>query len=64
MTINLIPMTQTRLHHSTSAFNLSQEPLNIDMKIFVYLADVNGENGAEEQPTKARCRVNWQIHVP
>jgi hypothetical protein len=41
MAVNLKPMTQSRLHHSASAFDLSQKSLDINMKIFVNLADMN-----------------------
>jgi hypothetical protein len=62
--INLKPMPQARLHHSTSAFDLGQESLDINMKVFVHITDMNRENGSEEQPAKARRRIHWQIHVP
>jgi hypothetical protein len=51
-------MTKSRLHHTTTTLNLSQQSLHIDMEIFVHLADVYRKNCSKEQTAKPRCRVD------
>jgi len=60
LTIDLIPVAQSRLHHTVSAIDLQDEPVDVGHQLFVDFREVRGDDAAEQQPTQTGCRVDGQ----
>ena len=64
MTIDLVSMTEAWLHNACSSLNLCQQSLNVDMQVFVDIANMNSQDGSEQHTAKSGCGIHREIHMP
>jgi hypothetical protein len=60
MTVDLIAVSQARLHHAISSLDLLQQPVHIGREVFVNLSDVRGDHRREQHTADARCWLDGQ----
>jgi hypothetical protein len=61
MPVCLKAVTQPWLHNSLTLFNLRNQTMHIGDQIFMNTSRVCGNNCSEQNSTKPRRWVNWQI---
>jgi hypothetical protein len=60
MTVDLIAVSQARLHHTICSLDLLQQPVHIGRDVFVNLGDVGGNHRCEQHTADAWCRLDGQ----
>jgi hypothetical protein len=64
MTIDLVSMTEAWLNNACSSLNLCQQSLDVDMQVFVDIANMNSQDGSEQHTAKSGCGIHREIHMP
>jgi hypothetical protein len=56
-------MSKSRLYHASSAFNLRQQTLQVNMQVFVNIFHVHCKHRAQQDATESRGWVDRQIQM-
>ena len=63
VTINLISMSQARLHDTIGALDLLQQTMHVWGEIFINLGDVRSNHRSEQNPADSGCGLDGQDEV-
>jgi hypothetical protein len=61
--VDLIPVPQSRLHHTVTAVDLQHQAMNVWNEVFFHLREMRRHDAAQQQPTQTRRWVNRQHQV-
>ena len=60
MPVNLVAVSQARLHHAIGPLDLLQQSVHVRREVFVNLGDVGGNHRCEQHAADARCWLDGQ----
>jgi hypothetical protein len=61
--VDLVPVSQSRLHHTVTAVDLQHQAMNVWNEVFFDLWEMRRHDAAQQQPTQTRGWVDRQHQV-